>query len=96
MILSDATNSFAPFAHFGYRLASDKAAEFGKEAPVVADGEGPVALSDCNRIRSPKPVRAVFKGAYASGAEGFGRNEADGALATLAVYADAPTLDVLK
>ena len=29
----DATNSFAPFAHFGYRLASGKAAEFGKEAP---------------------------------------------------------------
>jgi hypothetical protein len=39
MILVAPTNSFAPpFAHFGYRLAPDKAAEFGKEAPIMADG----------------------------------------------------------
>jgi hypothetical protein len=33
-----ATNSFSsPLAHFGYRLASDKAAEFRTEATVPAD-----------------------------------------------------------
>ena len=63
----NATNSFAPpFAYFGYRLAPDKAAEFGKEGPIVPDGEGPVASSGCNYIRSsrrcaafePEPISA--------------------------------------
>ena len=34
----DATNSFAPqFAHFGYRLATDKTAELRKKAPLTTD-----------------------------------------------------------
>jgi hypothetical protein len=33
-----ATNSFAPqFAHFGYRLATDKAAELGDETSLTSD-----------------------------------------------------------
>ena len=54
------TNTFAPpFAHFRYRLAPDKAAEFGKESPIVADDEGPVASSDTNHIPSSKMVRRI-------------------------------------
>jgi len=34
-------------------------AELRKEAPIVADGEGPVASSDCNHSRSSKPVRRI-------------------------------------
>jgi hypothetical protein len=40
--------------------------------------------------------RAAFEGAHAGGAEGFRRNEADGAFATLASYEDALALDMLK
>jgi hypothetical protein len=61
----------------------------------VADGEGPVASSGCNHIRSSKTVRP-FEGADACGAKGFGWNEADGTFATLAVYVDALTLDVFE
>ena len=39
---------------------------------------------------------AAFEGADASGAESFGRNQADGAFATLTVYADALTLYLQK
>jgi hypothetical protein len=31
----------------------------GKESPIVADGERPVASSDCNHIRSSKMVRRI-------------------------------------
>ena len=56
----DMTNSFAPpFAHFGCRLAPDQAAELGKEAPIVAGGEGQVESSDCDRIRSSKSARRI-------------------------------------
>jgi hypothetical protein len=39
---------------------------------------------------------AVFDSADTGGTEGFGWNEPDQALAALAVYGDALTLDVLK
>jgi hypothetical protein len=56
----NATNSFVPpFAYFGYGLAPDKAAEFGKEAPIVAGGQVPVASSGCNHIRSSKTARRI-------------------------------------
>jgi predicted RecB family nuclease len=54
-----ARNPLAPqFAHFGYRLATDKAAELRKKAPLTTGEQSPEAFPDCH-ILSSKPARRI-------------------------------------